>query len=83
MIEWVKDTASMTAHNSSIEHTTVVSGAILLVAVFNLELMKSMSSEQLLSVANLLHIKPSIRENYSKTCPDFFILRNCLVENMQ
>ena len=83
MIEWFKDTASMTADNLSMEHTTVISGAILLVAVFKLKLLKLMNIEQLLSVANLLHIKPNIGESYNKTCHDFFNLKNCLVENIQ
>ena len=83
MIEWFKDTACMTTDNLSMEHTTVISGAILLVAVSKLKLVKLMNSEQLLSVANLLHIKPNIGENYSKTCHDFFNLKNCLVKNVQ
>ena len=83
MIEWFKDTASMTADNLSMEHATVISGAILLVAVFKLKLMKQMNSEQLLSVANLLYIKPSVGESDSKTCHDFVSLKSCLVESVQ
>lgn len=83
MIEWFKDTASKTADNLSMEHTTVISGAILLVAVFQLKLMKLMNSEQLLSVANLLYIKPSIVESDNKTCHDFVSLKSCLVDSVQ
>ena len=62
-------------------HTYVISGAILLIASYDLQMIKLMNTEQLLCLANLLHIKPSVRVNGSKFCPSFDVLMKYLTPN--
>ena len=87
MVDWFFETSAMTLNNlqkeesSHAKHTYVISGAILLVAIHELKSMKLMSTNELLCVANLLHIKPSVREDGSKFCPSFESLMKCLVDD--
>lgn len=62
-------------------HTYVISGAILMIVTYDLQMMKLMNTEQLLCLANLLHIQPSVRVNGSKFCPSFDVLIKCLTPN--
>ena len=86
MVDWFFETSTMTLNNlqreesSHTKYTYVISGAILLVAIHELKLMKLMSTDELLCVANLLHIQPSVREDGSKFCPSFDALMKCLVD---
>ena len=86
MVDWFVETSNMTLNNlqkedsSHTNYTYVISGAILLVAIHELKLMKLMSTDELLCVANLLHIQPCVREDGSKFCPSFDALMKCLVD---
>ena len=89
MVDWFFETSTMTLNNlqkeesSHTKHTYVISGAILLVAIHELKLMKLMSTDELLCVANLLHIQPSVREDGNKLCPSFDVLMKCLVDDVK
>ena len=82
---WFFETSTMTLNNLQKEESShtkyVISGAILLVAIHDLKLMKLMSTDELLCVANLLHIQPCVREDGSKFCPSFDALMKCLVND--
>ena len=87
MVDWFVETSTMTLNNlqkeesSHTKHTYLISGAILLVAIHELKLMKLMSTDELLCFSNLLHIQPSVREDGSKFCPSFDVLMKCLVND--
>ena len=87
MVNWFVETSTMTLNNlqneesSHTKHTYVISGAILLVAIHDLKLMKLMSPDELLCVTNLLHIQPSVREDGSQFCPSYDALMKCLVDD--